>query len=126
MARATAWEEWVLLHGEAPAGTKAGVYRDPAHGGEEEFYLQSGDDFVWCLHCEQAFRVREARLMCGLWMCKNGARCGGDMMFDFWPWGAYRREHPGAPEIPSEGTEYPLYPVGGVEDEKAAGVARVR
>lgn len=64
--------------------------------------------FLWCLHCERAYRRGECREIEGLQWCPY-EDCNGDTFKDAMPWGRIRDTHPEYPVIPEEGKRYPLY-----------------
>ena len=78
-------------------------------------------DWVWCLHCERAYRVgwyrkqRVSKFALKLFpeeeflqMCPYPG-CDGDTVVDAWPWKGIREGHPDYPEIPVLGKEYSMY-----------------
>lgn len=65
-------------------------------------------DFMWCLHCERAYRRGEYRLVGGLRMCPYEG-CDGDTVFDGWDWADIRYVHPEYPRTPEKGKVYPRY-----------------
>ena len=71
------------------------------NGAKESVYL-------WCLHCERAYRRGECREVDGLQMCPYEG-CNGDTVMDGWSWGSVREQHPDYPVIPAKGVLYPLY-----------------
>jgi hypothetical protein len=82
-----------------------------------EWESLSADTWVWCLHCERAFRFRNAEIDSdGLLMCAYFPECDGTAL-DYWPWsaddwarkmgGQERPEH--WPAVPMDGAVYPLY-----------------
>ncbi len=73
-----------------------------ARGGEKRGWM-------WCLHCERAYRRGEYRLVGGLRMCPY-EDCDGDTVLDAWPWSVVRRHNPDYPPVPERGKVYPLYP----------------
>lgn len=80
-------------------------------------------DWMWCLHCERAFRLGEYREVegdrvrsgqfgddCGaevLQLCPYDD-CGGSPI-DWWTWAQIRSYHSDYPDVPERGKEYPLY-----------------
>lgn len=81
--------------------------------------LQLGD-WVWCLHCERAYRYGEYRAVLGgsvregdsfegeeLQLCPF-EDCDGSPL-DLWEWDKVRSDHPDYPLVPKRGQEYPLY-----------------
>jgi len=85
----------------------------------EEEYPPS--DYVWCLHCERAYKVGEHRKVSTskvirtilpdmefAEMC-HYEDCDGDAEMDAWNWGKVSTIN-GYPEIPEHGKVYPLYP----------------
>jgi hypothetical protein len=74
-------------------------------------------EFLWCLHCERAYRWGEYRLIGGLQMCPYDG-CDGDTVMDGWPWDSVRKGKQGYPKVPRLGHVYELYRTpGNVEDE---------
>ncbi len=85
----------------------------------EEEYPES--DYVWCLHCERAYKAGEHRKvptpkevrefvpdMEFMEMCAY-EDCDGDAHMDAWSWGKIFTLN-GYPTIPEPGVVYPLYP----------------
>lgn len=66
--------------------------------------------WVWCLHCERAYKRGEFRVIDGLKFCPYEG-CDGDCFFDGWEWFHYRYgqfcEVPENPELPEPGRRYP-------------------
>ena len=68
-----------------------------------------GPGWVWCLHCERAYRRDEVR-----WDSENEVYlcayedCDGDALLDAWDY-EERRVDCGWPEVPEKGVTYPLY-----------------
>lgn len=63
--------------------------------------------WLWCLHCERAYRADEARRVGGVRMCAY-ADCDGSLFLDGWPWKRVRQLR-GYPDVPEQGKRYPLY-----------------
>ena len=83
-------------------GKGSRLHRDRIFGGGER------SDYLWCLHCERAYRRGEYRLVHGLQMCPY-EDCDGDTVMDGWDWAQIRDGHPEYPEVPEMGKVYPLY-----------------
>jgi hypothetical protein len=62
--------------------------------------------WAWCLHCERAFQLGEAREEHGAVMCAY-LDCEASPL-DFWLWESYRAFVGAAPRVPRLGLEYPL------------------
>ena len=75
---------------------------------DDIFDEEKRPEFLWCLHCERAYRNGEFRLAGGLQMCPYEG-CDGDTVVDGWGWDQIREKHPEYPEIPEKGKVYPLY-----------------
>jgi len=65
--------------------------------------------WLWCLHCERAYRAEEYREIGDLQMCPY-EDCDGDTVLDAWPWKQVRGANPSYPREPERGKVYPLYP----------------
>ena len=65
--------------------------------------------WLWCLHCERAYKSGEYREIDGLQMCPYD-ECNGDTIGDGWPWKRVRGASREYPEEPERGKVYPLYP----------------
>jgi len=87
--------------------------------------------YLWCLHCERAYKYGEFRNESSRWSEKDieeWARgedekvmlredfqmcpypdCSGSTVLDGWNWEDIRERHPEFPEIPEHGVVYPLY-----------------
>lgn len=75
---------------------------------DEIFEEEIRSDYLWCLHCQRAYRRGQYRLVRGLQMCPY-EDCNGDTVLDAWDWAQIRDAHPEYPEIPEPGVVYPLY-----------------
>jgi len=75
---------------------------------EETFGTPDGT-WLWCLHCERAYKSGEYRELRGLQMCPYEG-CDGSTVMDGWDWKDVRRANPAYPKEPERGKEYPLYP----------------
>jgi hypothetical protein len=75
---------------------------------DEIFDEEKRSEFLWCLHCERAYRRGEFRLVNVLQMCSY-EDCDGDTVLDGWDWARIREGHPEYPEVPEKGKVYPLY-----------------
>jgi hypothetical protein len=62
--------------------------------------------WMWCLHCERAFQLGDARIEAEGTYCSY-AGCEGAPL-DFWSWEAYRAVTDAAPEFPQAALRYPL------------------
>ncbi len=70
---------------------------------------ETPDSWLWCGHCERAYRLRERRLMRGLELCKY-EDCSGDPVMDARNYAELREHvHPEWPEVPQHGVVYALY-----------------
>lgn len=67
---------------------------------------QSG--WLWCLHCERAYRHGEYRLIKGLQMCPYDD-CNGDTVMDGWSWDDHKPDIDHWPDMPKKNVHYPLY-----------------
>ena len=76
--------------------------RDKIFGSERR------SDYLWCLHCERAYKHGEFRVARGLQMCPY-EDCDGNTVMDGWDWAQIRDAHPEYPEVPEKGKVYPLY-----------------
>ena len=65
-------------------------------------------DYLWCLHCERAYKRGMYRVVRGLQLCPYDD-CDGDTVTDAWDWQKICDGHPDYPEIPEEGEVYLLY-----------------
>ena len=88
---------------------KAGAVFKPNALHREKMFESDGPppDYYWCLHCERAYRRGEFRHVGDLQMCPY-ADCDGDAAIDAWDWNSIRKDN-AYPEIPVEGTVYPMY-----------------
>lgn len=77
------------------------MHRDTAFGGEPP-------EFLWCMHCERAYRYGEFRPVGSLQMCPY-TDCDGDTVVDAWSWKRIRQGNPSYPERPREGEVYTMY-----------------
>lgn len=75
---------------------------------EETFSDAGNSKFLWCLHCERAYKNGEFRLEEGLQMCPY-VDCSGDTVIDAWKWDSLVQNHPEYPKVPVYGEVYPLY-----------------
>ena len=75
---------------------------------DEIFSTKDESAYLWCLHCERAYKRGSYRTVGELQMCPYEG-CDGDTAMDAWGWEKLREEHPDYPEIPEEGKLYPLY-----------------
>ena len=73
--------------------------------------------YLWCLHCERAYKKDEYRLVVekGMYgadfemqMCPY-IDCDADAVLDAWPWLKIKAMHDKYPEVPEHGTVYPMY-----------------
>lgn len=88
-------------------------------------FEEHGNEFEWrwCLHCEQAYMVREMRVFhdvpspalremgdeeCDLVYCAYDD-CDGTLI-DSWKWDDDWRRENGYPDEPARGVVYPMYP----------------
>jgi len=62
-------------------------------------------DFMWCLHCERAYKRGSFRKG---GMCPYKG-CDGHTLVDGWDWTQIREANPQYPEIPEMGKVYSLY-----------------
>ncbi len=67
-------------------------------------------DYIWCMHCERAYKRGEHRMVGDIPMCPY-AGCGGDTFMDGWDWDRFREPLPQYPSIPEPGKNYPMYPL---------------
>jgi hypothetical protein len=63
--------------------------------------------FLWCLHCNRAYRWGEYRVVNGLQMCPYDG-CSGDTVMDGWTWDSVRKGNPDYPKTPKLGHVYGL------------------
>lgn len=75
---------------------------------DEIFDEEIRSEFLWCLHCERAYKRGEFRLVNGLQMCPY-EDCDGSTVLDGWDWAQIREKHAEYPEIPEKEQVYPLY-----------------
>lgn len=67
------------------------------------------DTWLWCLHCQRAYQIKDATFQCGIAMCAYPG-CDGDVIFDGWDWQAFGDDSGhGYPAIPEKGKLYPQY-----------------
>jgi hypothetical protein len=64
--------------------------------------------WLWCLHCERAYKAGEYRQVEELQMCPY-PNCDGTTVLDGWTWDAIREHHPDYPKEPERDKVYPLY-----------------
>jgi len=64
--------------------------------------------YLWCLHCERAYKWGEYREIDGLQMCPYKG-CDGDTVMDGWHWEDVCESNPDYPDVPALGKRYPLY-----------------
>ena len=72
------------------------------------FSDEDSSEYLWCLHCEHAYKKGYFRLKNDLQLCPYSG-CGGDTVIDGWDWEKLRDDHKDYPEIPEIGKHYPLY-----------------
>lgn len=69
-------------------------------------------DYLWCLHCERAYKYGEYREVEQygeiLQMCPYEG-CDGDTVLDAWDWAKIRDANPTYPGTPEKGKVYPQY-----------------
>lgn len=75
---------------------------------DEIFGKKAQSEYLWCLHCERAYRRGQYRMVGGLQMCPYEG-CDGDTVMDALDWARIREIHPEYPQIPEPGKVYPLY-----------------
>lgn len=79
----------------------------------EETFGKTESGFLWCLHCERAYKENEYRTI-----MNNGDEfqichyedCDGSTVLDGWAWEDYLEKNSSAPKEPVIGNIYPLYP----------------
>lgn len=76
---------------------------------EDEEDDEEKSDFIWCMHCERAYKRGEHRMVGDIPKCPYPG-CGGDVFSDGWDWDMFREPLPQYPEIPEFGVKYPMYP----------------
>ena len=83
--------------------------RDHLDSLREEMEDWTDDTWLWCLHCERAFQVKDLRkLGPDYYSCKY-EDCDGNMI-DFHEWNAEKEYyHQGWPDIPQLGKVYPAF-----------------
>jgi hypothetical protein len=64
--------------------------------------------YLWCLHCERAYKWGEYLEIDGLQMCPFEG-CNGDTVMDGWHWEEVLQANPDYPDVPEIGKHYPLY-----------------
>ena len=75
------------------------------------FVDQDKSNYLWCLHCERAYKKGYFRLKNDLQMCPYSG-CNGDTVMDGWDWARLREDRDNSddyPETPEIGKTYPLY-----------------
>jgi len=91
--------------------------------------------YLWCLHCERAYKYGEYREVASQWNNRAGIRwlrrqgeseediavmleplqmcpypdCNGDSVIDAWNWEQILAKHSDYPKVPVAGVVYPLY-----------------
>jgi hypothetical protein len=75
---------------------------------EKIFGESARAEYLWCLHCERAYKYGKFRLLGGLQMCPYEG-CAGDTVLDACPWDEIRAEHEDYPDVPEWGVYYPMY-----------------
>jgi hypothetical protein len=69
------------------------------------------DTWVWCLHCDRCYQVKDSRFDGEYWRCSY-LDCGGDLPLDSYHWLEFR-SHYGMesvwPEVPLRGVVYDVY-----------------
>lgn len=65
------------------------------------------DDWLWCIHCERAYQLKDCREVDGMFgklqMC-HYEDCDGDTVLDAWNWYEHHEIEP------QKNKHYPLYP----------------
>jgi hypothetical protein len=79
----------------------------------EEMFGKTESGFLWCLHCERAYKDDEYRTEVNsegekMEMCHYEG-CNGDAVIDAWDWAEVKEGHPEYPDIPKKGVVYSLY-----------------
>ena len=75
---------------------------------EKIFADEKPGGYLWCLHCERAYKWGEFREIDGLQMCPY-ADCDGDTVMDGWHWHEVCEANPDYPDVPELEKRYPLY-----------------
>jgi hypothetical protein len=65
--------------------------------------------WVWCLHCERAYKVGEFRTIKGIQYCPY-EDCDGTTVMDAWSWDDFRNRIGVHPEEPEKDVRYVHYP----------------
>ena len=68
--------------------------------------VEPGDEFLWCVLCERAFRKHRYRLDGGPALCPYDG-CDGGRLFEPWAWSRVRGANPDYPSLPLEDVAYP-------------------
>lgn len=85
------------------------VFYEPENLDRDKMFAdRDATDYLWCLHCERAYKRGKFRRNGELQMCPYPG-CDGDTVMDGWDWAKLREHHSDYPEVPVEGTHYPLY-----------------
>lgn len=61
--------------------------------------------YLWCLHCNRAYKYGEFRQVGDLQLCPYSG-CDGDTVFDAWDWEKFMAADSELPEIPEFGKFY--------------------
>lgn len=69
---------------------------------------ETPETWLWCLHCERAYQLKDMRRVRGLELC-HYVDCDGDTIMDAWNWNELRERRGNLPEVPEKGVMYPLY-----------------
>jgi len=64
-------------------------------------------DWLYCTHCQRAYKAGEYREFQGFQLCPY-AGCSGDTVLNAWAWERVRGIHPEYPEEPERDVVYPL------------------
>ena len=75
---------------------------------EKIFADEKPGGYLWCLHCERAYKWGEFREIDGLQMCPYEG-CDGDTVMDGWHWEDVCEANPDYPDKPELEKRYPLY-----------------
>ncbi len=73
---------------------------------EKVFTERPKPKFLWCMHCERAYKYGEFRKVENLQLCPYDG-CEGDTVVDAYDWNNCRKDED--PEIPKYGEFYPAY-----------------
>lgn len=71
---------------------------------------ETPETWLWCLHCERCYQLKEMRQVGEYQLC-HYPDCNGDTVLDAWNWREFRQGQPERrlPKVPKRGVRYGQY-----------------